>query len=194
MSTATERFEFKQDPNLLRSTILRQAGTLWKAILEGVMNSVDARATKCDITITNEKVTIIDDGRGFQSEEELEQHFQTFGTPHSEDDDAIYGEFRMGRGQMMAFGANRWTTNSYVMLVDIKDDSKGMSYELEVAPEPFDGCRVEIDLYDELYTNVLEDTISGIEKYVRYVNIPVTVNGKVVSKDPAEFKVGPRHR
>lgn len=188
MSTAPARFEFKQDPNLLRSTILRQAGTLWKAILEGVMNSVDASATRCDITITKEKVTIVDDGRGFQSEEELEQHFQTFGTPHNEDDGATYGEFRMGRGQLMAFGVNRWTTNNYVMLVDIKDDSKGIGYELEAAPEPFNGCRVEIDLYDQLFTYSLEETITGIGTYVKYVSIPVTVNGVVVSEDPAKSK------
>jgi hypothetical protein len=43
---------FQIDHNkLLLDVIRRQAGTLSKAILEGVMNAVDAGATRCDISI-----------------------------------------------------------------------------------------------------------------------------------------------
>ena len=39
-----ETIAFTMHPQLLYSVIQRQAGTLNKAILEGVMNGVDARA------------------------------------------------------------------------------------------------------------------------------------------------------
>jgi hypothetical protein len=47
--------KFRAHDNHLRNTVLRQAGTLWKAVLEGVMNSVDAGATYCNVTLTSER-------------------------------------------------------------------------------------------------------------------------------------------
>ena len=177
--------KFRAHDNHLRNTVLRQAGTLWKAVLEGVMNSVDAGATYCNVTLTSERVTITDDGRGFQTEEEIEEYFQTFGTPH-EDGDATYGEFRMGRCQIMAFGVNSWKTNNFVMDVDIRD--KGMSFELKTDAEPFDGCSIDIKLYDELLIDQLGEVERELEKMVKYVSIPVTLNEEVISKDPSKEK------
>ena len=177
--------EFKQHPNHLRNTVLRQAGTLWKAILEGVMNSVDAGATHCHITLDKDMVTITDDGRGFQSREEIADFFQTFGTPH-EDTDATYGEFRMGRGQIMAFGVNTWHTNNYVMDVDIRD--KGMTFDLEEVKQSTNGCNIVIHLYDKLIISQLAEAERELEKFVKYVDIPVCLNGKEISQNPAEKK------
>jgi hypothetical protein len=177
--------EFKQHPNHLRNTVLRQAGTLWKAILEGVMNSVDAGATHCHITLDKDMVTITDDGRGFQSRDEISDFFQTFGTPH-EDNDATYGEFRMGRGQIMAFGVNTWHTNNYVMDVDIRD--KGMNFELEEVKEVINGCSIVMHLYDKLIISQLAEAERELEKFVKYVDIPVYLNDKRISQDPADNK------
>lgn len=172
---AAKKRKFKAHEQHLVNTVLRQAGTLWKAVLEGVMNSVDAGATRCDIKLTKNMVVIQDDGRGFETEKEIAEHFETFGTPH-EEGDATYGEFRMGRGQMFAFGANDWQTNKFQMLVDIK--KHGLDYELFQLREKTVGCRIEIRLYEELLPSELNTAAEELEKYVRYSPIPVTLNGK----------------
>jgi hypothetical protein len=46
---STERRGLRMHPRLLWDVITRQSGTIGKAILEGVMNSIDAGATKCEI-------------------------------------------------------------------------------------------------------------------------------------------------
>src|SRR5690606_17939145 len=127
MSNA-ERRTLKMHPHLLWSVIHRQAGTIGKGILEGVMNSVDAGATRCDIILDREHFSIEDDGKGFASDQEIEDFFETFGTPH-EEGDAKYGRFRMGRGQMMAFGMNVWHTNNYKMVVDLKPQKDALGKE-----------------------------------------------------------------
>lgn len=183
--TTTKTRKFKAHEQHLVNTVLRQAGTLWKAILEGVMNSADAGATKCDISLSAGMVVIQDDGRGFKTEKEIEDHFETFGTPHKEGD-ATYGEFRMGRGQMMAFGANDWQTDKFHMLVDIKKN--GLDYQLFHLKKPVPGCRIEIKLYEKLLPSELLGAEEELKKFVRYVSIPVTLNGTVISTDPKKEK------
>ncbi len=68
-----EKRTLKAHANLIYTTIMRQAGTQEKAILEGVMNAIDARATKCEIEVTPSKIIIRDDGKGFQQVSELMQ-------------------------------------------------------------------------------------------------------------------------
>lgn len=182
---ALKQRKFKAHEQHLINTVLRQAGTLWKAILEGVMNSVDAEATRCDITLTQSSLEIVDDGRGFKTEKELDEHFETFGTPH-EEGDATYGEFRMGRGQMFAFGANEWTTGKFRMLVDVK--KRGLDYQRTELKKPVKGCKIAIELYEKLSPAELLTAEEELKKYVHYVSIPVTLNGKVLSKDPATEK------
>jgi DNA mismatch repair enzyme (predicted ATPase) len=190
---AAERRSLKMHPALLWSVIERQAGTIAKAILEGGMNSVDAGATFCDIKIDDRSFSIIDDGKGFRDETEIENFFETFGYPHKEGD-AKYGQFRMGRGQMFSFGRNVWRTGIYQMTVDMKPqkDLEGNDYALGYEFEKFDenvvGCHINVDLYEELLPSTLDKTIREIKKYLRYVNIPVTLNGERISVDPASEK------
>ena len=127
-----ESRQIKTHPQLLLDVITRQAGTISKAMLEGVMNSVDAKATRCDITLTNTSLVIDDDGNGFRSRDEIVQFFETFGTPHTEAEGKVYGTFRMGRGQIFAFGSNVWRTGDFRMAVDIK--RRGFDYDLETLP------------------------------------------------------------
>lgn len=191
MSEQAERRTLKMHPRLLWDVIHRQAGSLGKAILEGVMNSVDAGATHCDVTIGRESFSISDDGKGFASDEEINKFFETFGFPH-EDGDAKYGRFRMGRGQMMAFGRNTWVTNVYRMDVDLKPQKNEMGedyalgYEFRKVKENAKGCSVSVELYDKLSPSGLDSVIREIGDYVKYVSIPVKLNGKIVSCDPAE--------
>lgn len=190
---AIERRAMRMHPALLFSVIERQAGTLGKAILEGTMNSVDAGATYCNITITNDSFSIEDDGKGFRDEKEIENFFETFGFPHKEGD-ATYGQFRMGRGQMFAFGRNVWRTGKFRMTVDMKPakDAAGedyaLGYDFETLAQAAKGCSINVALYNKLLPSALDQTIREVKKYVKYVDIPVRLNGDVISVDPKTQK------
>lgn len=81
-----ENRSFRMHPALLWSVIQSQAGTPEKALLEAVMNAVDAGATFCEVKVDELGYSVRDDGRGFQSRNEIEDFFETFGTPHKEGD------------------------------------------------------------------------------------------------------------
>ncbi|ABM97084.1 ATP-binding protein [Methylibium petroleiphilum] len=167
------------DKSILWSIIKSQAGTLGKAVLELVMNSIDAGATKVQVTLTGTHLTVSDDGRGFQSREEIENWFETFGTPH-EKGDARYGRFRMGRGQVMAFTRNRWRSGAFAMAVDIRD--MGLAYDLTaVDGKPHKGCQIEGELYDPLSPAEVIRVTDNLRELCKYAPIPVLVNGDRVS-------------
>lgn len=182
---AEQNLDFTVDPAILHSIIKSQAGTLSKAMLEGVMNSIDANAHSLSITLTNDGFTVFDDGRGFQSREEIEMWFGRFGTPHVEGD-AVYGRFRMGRGQMMAFAVNTWRTGTFEMSVDIKN--KGMGFGLKEKLRAVKGCRITGQLYVRLTDSELEEVISDFTNLVKFAQVPVRLNGKVISKNPKDMK------
>jgi hypothetical protein len=163
--------------------IKRQAGTLAKAVLEGVMNSVDAKASACHIRLRPKRVQITDDGVGITSIDQIEKYFETFGEPHAAQEKKVYGVFRMGRGQLFAFGKNVWRTGPFQMTVDV--DNKGFDYDLREGLEPEPGCRVLIELYEELLPSALDDLARTVANWVKYAPIPVFVNGKDVTKNPA---------
>lgn len=171
----TERQEFRADNNLLYHTICSQAGTLEKALAELVMNSIDAGGSRVDVTLTPTTFSVIDDGRGFTDREEVDSFFATFGTAHHDGDGAIYGQFRMGRGQIMAFTRNRWRSGPFMMHVDIKE--MGLTYDLttfenDIAP----GCRIEGELYEPLTPAQVIQTTDALTEMVKYMPIPVYIN------------------
>lgn len=180
-----EKRSFTVDPAILFSIINSQAGTLAKAMLEAVMNAIDAGATKCDITLSETGFTCDDNGRGFASREEILNWFERFGTPH-EEGDATYGRFRMGRGQMMAFGSTAWRTGTFEMHVDIKN--RGLDYDLGTLSKPVKGCSIKGTLYSPMSLHDLRSVITELEELVAYAQIPVKLNGKVVSRNPAKLK------
>lgn len=177
---------FKMHHRLLFDVIQRQAGTLAKAILEGVMNSIDAKATKCVVTLTNNELCIADDGSGITSRESIAQFFETFGQPHEESERKTFGTFRMGRGQLFAYGKNRWRTGPFEMLVNVKDE--GLDYKLLEHPDQEPGCTVYVDLYKQLLTSELHETMRLIRMWVKYSQIPVIFNGEVLTVDITKEK------
>lgn len=199
--SVTERRQMKMHPRLLWDVIHRQAGTLGKAILEGVMNSVDAGASYCELTLDRESFSISDDGKGFASDQEIEQYFETFGYPH-EEGDATYGRFRMGRGQIMSFGSSHWETNNYRMDVDFRPqkDEKGddfaLGYNFSKVSDKVKGCSVRVNLYDKLTPSQLDNIRREIMDYVKYVGIPVSLKmqqgdqlvEKVISTPPSDVE------
>ncbi|WP_196223179.1 ATP-binding protein [Roseibium sp. RKSG952] len=189
----SERRQLTMHPKILWDIIRRQAGSPGKAVLEGVMNSIDAGATRCDLELTTKKFKISDDGKGFVNDEEISLFFETFGHPHVEGD-ATYGRFRMGRGQIFAFGRNRWTTNEFRMNVDLQpqmNDSRqdyGLGYDFKKVEEKKPGCHIEVDLYKELSPFEFESMRREIADYVMFAQIPITLNGEVISKKPEDQK------
>lgn len=176
---------FKMHPDLLFSVIQAQAGTAEKALLEAVMNAVDAGATQCKITLSDTGYTIVDDGKGFTSQSEIDEFFETFGTPHKEGD-APYGRFRMGRGQLFAFSTTTWRTGEFEMHVDIKKD--GLNYQFKAGLGSAVGCTIEGRWYKPLTTQELFIVGKELEKLVKYMQIPVILNEKKISVEVAEEK------
>lgn len=177
--------EFTMDPNLLVSVIKSQAGTLSKALLEGVMNSIDAGASTVSLTVHEKGYVIEDNGTGFKSREEIEAWFGRFGTPHAEGD-ATFGRYRMGRGQLMAFSITKWKSNNFQMDVDI--EGNGLTYELTLLSDKVSGCRVEGTLYVALTAEELKDTLTELKKFVAYAPKPVYVNEDLYGAPPARLK------
>jgi hypothetical protein len=167
--------------------ICRQAGTLSKAILELVMNAVDAKATEVEIALSTKEVAVVDNGTGFESRENIEKFFEVFGQPHEENERKTYGAFRIGRGQAMAFGHNLWRTGIWQMDVDIQE--RGLDYHLDDFPDqPVPGCQVAVALYEELLPGTLYSTIRDLELWCKYAPIKVILNKKRISVDIESVK------
>lgn len=175
-----EKREFRIHKDILWSIIKSQAGTLQKAILELVMNSIDAGASKVEIVLASNTLQVTDDGKGFTSRQEIEEFFETFGTPHQEGD-ARYGRFRMGRGQIMAFTRNTWRSGQFAMDVDIRD--MGLAYHLAEMPAAQSGCSISCELYEPLKPSELIQTQDALRQLCKYAPIPVLVNNEQVSVD-----------
>jgi hypothetical protein len=182
----TEKRQIKAHPHLAFDAITRQAGTLAKAVLEGIMNSVDARSSYCKVDITPTKITITDDGTGIDSREHIENFFESLGSPHDPSEKKIFGTFRIGRGQLFSFGRNVWRTSEFLMDVDFKN--KGFDYELQSELEQCVGCTIEMYLYKELYPSDISELIRSLNKMAKYASINVTVNEKLISIDPMTEK------
>ena len=181
--TTRETRRFKAHDQLLVSVIKRQAGSLWKAVVEGVMNAVDAGATKCEIDLTPQMLSIKDNGKGFKSKEEIEQFFEVFGQPHEDIEDKTFGQFRMGRGQLFAYGRNVWRTGKYQMVVDINKD--GLDYHLEEGLGQEDGCNISVEFYETLTHTAHAEMIDLLEQNCRYVTMALACNSRTINKVPA---------
>lgn len=186
---------------LIYQIIFRQAGTLAKALLEGVMNSVDAleqaisqniiprEHAGISVELDQQGFIIKDNGKGFVDHYEIDEFFETFGTEHTLDEhgisqDAKFGTFRIGRGQLFAFAKTAWRSGQFLMDVDVKN--RGLDWSLTSELEPAPGCQINGELYQPLSAPDLRETIRALKEMVEWVSIPVTLNGELVSKDPAQ--------
>lgn len=180
-----ETFEAHQ--NLLMDVIKRQAGSLSKAVLEAVMNSIDAGAKHVHVLLDADQLIIRDDGRGFTSAKEIRNNFRVFGLPQDELEKATktYGHFRMGRGQLFAFGVNTWTTNKFRM-ADIDVNANGLKWSLQKADHVlYNGCQVEVELYEQLTDYQIRNIRDELTRSLRYSPTPVLFNGEKLTVDPA---------
>jgi hypothetical protein len=175
--------DFTLHENIFFQLVERQAGTMEKALLEACMNSVDAGSSFVNINITADKFQITDAGKGFLDDDEIKRYFSTVGTPHVEGD-AHYGKYRMGRCQLFRWGINTWRSNTFRMMVDVK--RLGIKHQVTRNLAPQSGCDITVDLYIALQPSEAEALESTLANWVAWTPIPVFINGKLASTNPAE--------
>ncbi|WP_018234402.1 ATP-binding protein [Thioalkalivibrio thiocyanodenitrificans] len=175
-------------PNMIYHVIEAQAGTLGKAIVEYVMNSIDAKASRIDITLDQSGFKVTDDGFGFDAEQAIHELFEELGFEHpsAEEEHRQFGKYGIGRAQAWSFARTVWRTGEFNMDVDIRN--RGLDYELTKGMDPLGGCRIEGFLYDPLMPSELIEVSREIEKLARYVPVTVTLNGKQINVDPSTQK------
>ena len=185
-----EVHSFQIAKNMIFHTIESQAGSIEKAILECLMNAVDAKATKVSVDIKDDGTHYIieDNGHGFRTKDEIKECFGVFGFDHGtdEENDRTYGTFGIGRAQLWAFSKNIWHTNEFILDVDIKN--KGLDYSLTTSKKSFQGCKIEGEFYERLTVLEIQNTIRALKKLALYLPIEFTLNGKVVNKDSTKEK------
>jgi hypothetical protein len=175
------KLPFELDPQIIHHIIYSQAGSIGKAVIELLMNSVDAQATSVSLSMTREGFACRDDGTGFASREDVIRYFGRFGTPH-EEGDATYGRFRLGRGQIMAHASTVWCSNAWQMNVDTR--TMGYSYELDDLAQPRQGCEITGWWYEPLGDSEWMSAVQEVRDLVRYTPIRVELNGQLITRDP----------
>lgn len=181
----TTAHEFKVHSQIIVQLIKRQAGTLPKALLELYQNSVDAGATSTVLELTQDGFVFQDNGKGFLSEQEIHDLFGCVGWPH-EEGSRVYGEFGLGRLQILNFASTDWMTNGMQMSVDI--NTKGMSYEVLHGTNEIKGLRIEGKFFKRLE---LRDVVNATQEFktsVKYSPVPVTLNGERIDTDCSKVK------
>lgn len=175
------RLPFELDPQIIHHIIYSQAGSIGKAIIELLMNSVDANASSVQLSLSREGFVCCDDGHGFASRADVVRYFGRFGTPHS-DGDAVYGRFRLGRGQIMAHGKTVWRSGAWMMTVDTQ--TMGYHYDLEDLEVGRQGCEISGEWYERLTDLELMATVQEVRDLVRYTSVRVELNGQLITRDP----------
>lgn len=190
-----EQRTFTLHPAIIKTMIHEQAASLDTAMSELVMNAIDAGASRIDLTINADgEFVFADNGRGFRSRREIDQFFETFGTPHQAGD-AKYGRFRIGRGQIFSYAATVWRSGLFEMRVDLEQSAETFGYQLLQHDASHEGCRISGRLYH--CSCYLMEVFEGgdLEGYgvrgsfsrlIRYVPVPVFVNGQQVNQLPSE--------
>lgn len=186
MNTETRQFGLHKD--IIFKLITDQTGSLAKALGELVQNSYDAAGTAIHIDLKSEGFVARDDGKGFVSRHEIEQFFETFGTPHDDTESRKkIGMYRIGRGQIMGWASTVWESQAYTMDVDIKH--RGLDYTLTEHPENLSpGCSISGTFYTPLLPSELYTVTRELSELVAFVAIPVFINGKRVNELPQERK------
>ena len=175
------RLPFELDPQIIHHIIYSQAGSIGKAIIELLMNSVDAKASTVFFSLSRTGFTCNDDGQGFVSREDVVRYFGRFGTPHNEGD-ATYGRFRLGRGQIMAHATTVWRSSAWMMTVDTR--AMGYHYDLDELQDAVQGCSISGNWYEALSDAELMSAVQEIRDLVRYTPISVELNGHRIARDP----------
>jgi hypothetical protein len=184
----TEKIPFTLHSRAIRFLVTHQSGSVQKAVLEAVMNSIDAGANRIDVKVEFDSIEITDNGKGFASRQEILDCFAAFCAPHIEGD-ARYGRFRMGRGQLFNLGPNTWLSGKFRMDVDFTvNDTDDYSFNLDTVADPIEGTRIGIKLKEALNVSSMMAITDELKKFVAWAEAAVFVNGDRVSNQRQEVK------
>lgn len=195
------KVQFRVHPKFIYDAIRRQAGTLCKAVLEGTMNAVESGSKAVHITFEQSgdkaRLCINDTGGGIITEQEIVRHFATFGQPHAADEQKIWAQFRMGRGQLFSFGVNTWLTGTHKLIVDIEQwnvedvgDDWNLDFDWIEGQKLVKGCQIVIDLYKNPIRFGYPSEAAfqdAIRRQVEFIAVPVYFNGTQLNHDPREL-------
>jgi hypothetical protein len=207
------REQFEATEGLLQDVMTKQSGVVEKALLEAVMNSVDANAESINIQITEDTLIIDDDGDSM-SQQEVEQYFKQFGYKDTDVHDKEFGKFRMGRGQIFNFGVNIWRTSDSYLVVNIHEegavvelpdctqtesdaiqniegdtytlDTSGLSFVMLDAEPKLEGLNVQVNLHETpVDVDEIEDELKLLVRHIHWVHdVDIKINGESVTSHP----------
>lgn len=205
---AISTLQFEAHEALIVSNIERQAGSVGKAILEGVMNGIEAcnkAGVSSQVWVEFESngakvgepgavLRIKDLGCGIQTKQEIIDWWKTFGTPHSESEKKIWANFRMGRGQLLAIGRNIWRTGTFRLEYDHNTppaernypSTKRIEFGLEEGLDPFEGCDIEVHFYKNpvgkggSYASV-ESLKADVKRQIEFMEGVIYFNGEQIN-------------
>lgn len=186
MAKTVETEKFEMHENLLFDVIRRQSGTLEKAVLEAVMNAADAKATRCDIALDKDMLIVTDNGDGFPDIDYIRKFFKVFGQPHEEAEEKIYANFRMGRGQLFAYGVNEWRSGEFAIDVDVKH--KGLNFDIHSGLGFEEGCEVTVYFYQPLLPSRIDHVMREIGHFCKWMSMETYLNDELISTHPDEAK------
>lgn len=183
--TTTTTRAFRVDPHIIRTLIGNQAGSLQKAVMEAISNSMDAGAKAINLTVNDTQVIISDNGKGLTEKSEILAFFEVFGFDHT-DLGREHGRFGVGRGQLFYYGKNTWRTGKFSMGVDI--NHTGLDYDLVEGLPAATGMTISIDLYEPMSVGDRYRFDEAFRKLVKYAAIPIVYNGEQINDDPRKKK------
>ncbi len=175
----------RTDPTVIFHLIESQAGTLAKALTECVANSIDAHTTQVDITLDRDGFRITDNGIGLQTIAEIDKCFDTIGFVH-DDRSRVNGRFGLGRAQAWAFAATVWRTTTFSLDVNVRE--RGLDYLLtrDLPHQP--GLDITARFYEPRTESEFQNDLRELTELVRYVQVPVILNGAQINTLPADAK------
>jgi len=186
--TTFEDTDFEMAPELLLDVIKRQAGTVVKAVMEGIQNAIDSGAKNIIVNVEKDMFEVIDDGSGMNTTT-LKEEFKKFGRTQKRTDESKIGEFGMGRGQMFAKGVCTFHTLDRIIVVDIR---KKIGFEPYTTDDFYQGTKVKVELFENQLLNSyeLKNVVNKLRGSFLIENCDIIINKESVEKpDMSKAKV-----
>ncbi|MCD9046778.1 ATP-binding protein [Luteimonas sp. MHLX1A] len=180
-----EKHEFNTDKAIINHFIRSQAGTLGKGLLELLMNSVDAGATRIDVTLGQTGFRVVDNGEGMPTRDLILEVFNRFGFDHAEHQ-REFGRFGLGRAQIWNFASTKLRTHAFMLDVDVR--ARGLEWHLHSDLPHQPGTDTEGVFYEPLTAMEYSSAVREFERLCRYLDVTVTLNGDVSNRPPATQK------
>ena len=187
-ANGAEEIAFVLGPEMVAHAIESQAGTVEKALLELVTNGIDAGAGKVEVEIRDgREITVVDDGCGLGSYDEVRKHMFTLGFDRSGADEQarnrVYGRFGIGRTQILVFGRAALRSGGHL----VENDIRAWGYKgrlSQVEGQDVAGCRIDVELYTKLEVWEQAQAVDTLGLWLRYVGTEVRVQGRQVNRPP----------